>query len=126
MTFFVLLAAPTRTWIVPTWVMSHYIHDFQEVLHLPFVAVRVFTPEILPSPINTEFICVGESVEKWNYQFIKEVLNTKLLTISVLETQATRAILRINVQVNNWNLAFFRDSTVFPTDFIHFWPSVPI
>ena len=85
MTFFVLLAASTWTWIVPTWVMLHYIHDFQEVLHFPSVTVRVFAPKILPSSVNTEFICVGESVEKWNYQFMKEVLNTKLLALSVFK-----------------------------------------
>ena len=30
------------------------------------------------------------------------------------------------MQVNDWDLTFFRDSTVFPTDLKHFRPSVPI
>ena len=86
MTFFVLLAAATGASIISTWVVLRDIRDFQEMLYLPYVTVRVFAPEILPSPVNTEFICVGESVEKWNYQFMKEILNTKLLAISVFET----------------------------------------
>ena len=85
MTSFVLLIASTGARIVSTWVVSHDIHNFQEVLYLPYVTVQVFTPKILPSPVNTEFICVGKAIEKWNYQFMKEFLDIKLLVISVFD-----------------------------------------
>ena len=55
---------------------------------------------------------------------MKEFLDTKMLAIRVFDPQATRAILRMNVQVNDWNFTFFRDLTIFSTDLIHFRPPV--
>ena len=90
------------------------------------IPMRILTPQVVSSSLNTETICIGEAIKEGNHSIVQEALKGKITLLRISDAETAGTAVEKKVQVNHANAILFCNGFVSSAYFMHFGPSIGI